>query len=227
MEAAAGLRAERVTAPPERRACEVTANVPSGGYRIFSVLDPTGPLPSAAQFYMLSARERWGSEEERPYLARAFAVADAEPQSGGVRLDFLVHRIGPGTERLSALEPGEELLLTGPLGRPFSAPARLAPDAPGAILVGGGIGVATLALWRRRLSEAGIPTRVLLGFRDRQHSGGMELFRCSEARVATEDGHSGHRGRVTDRWGCCSRATTRPRPRSTRAGRRRCWRRSG
>ena len=40
---------------------------------------------------------------------------------------------------------------------------------------------------------------MLLGFRDRRHSGGVEeLFGCEEVRLASEDGHVGHRGYVTD-----------------------------
>ncbi|MGA6948606.1 MAG: hypothetical protein WBZ00_12715 [Solirubrobacterales bacterium] len=189
---------ERVVAPFGRRLCEVTRNLSSGGYRIFSALDPAGPAPAAGQFYMLAADAGWGGEEGRPYLARAFSVADAERDSGGVRLDFLVQAVGPGTARLAQLEPGEGLWIHGPLGRPFSAPSALAEGAPGAILVGGGIGVAPLAIWRRQLLATGVPARILLGFRDRPNSGGLELFDCSEIRLASEDGHSGHRGYVTD-----------------------------
>ena len=189
---------ERVTAPFGRRLCEVTRNLESGGYRIFSALDPAGPDPAAGQFYMLAAESGWGGEQGRPYLARAFAVADAERDAGGVRLDFLVQAVGPGTSRLASLEAGEGLWIHGPLGRPFSPPARLSEDAAGAILVGGGIGVATLAIWRRHLQAGGIPARVLLGFRDRANSGGLGLFDCSEIRLASEDGHTGHRGYVTD-----------------------------
>jgi dihydroorotate dehydrogenase electron transfer subunit len=197
----------RVQAPPGSRAAEVTANVASGGYRIFSALDPGGPEPLAGQFYMLAARSRWTSRGERPYLPRAFSVAQATAEDVGVRLDFLVEAVGPGTERLAGLEPGETLCLTGPLGRPYSPPAELAPGFAGAILVGGGIGIAPLAIWRRQLVEAGVPTRVLLGFRDRAHSGGLDLFAsrrspelrlCPEVRLASEDGHGGHRGLVTD-----------------------------
>ena len=188
----------RVLAPFGRRHCEVTANAATGGYRIFSALDASGPMPEAGQFYML-ATEGWGSSLGRPYLPRAFSVADAEASDAGVRLDFLVEAVGPGTVALASLEPGEGLLLTGPLGRPFSTPAELAPGADGAVLVGGGIGIAPLALLRRRLAARGIPQRVLLGFRDREHSGGVEeLFRCEEVRLASEDGHAGHRGYVTD-----------------------------
>jgi dihydroorotate dehydrogenase electron transfer subunit len=189
---------ERVTAPFGRRLCEVTRNRASGGYRIFSALDPAGPLPAAGQFYMLAAEAGWGGEGGRPYLARAFSVADAAHEGGGVRLDFLVQAVGPGTAGLAGLEEGERLWIHGPLGRPFSAPRDVSEDAAGAILIGGGIGVAPLAIWRRQLLAAGIPARVLLGFRDRANSGGLELFDCSEVRLASEDGHSGHTGFVTD-----------------------------
>jgi len=189
---------ERVTAPFGRRLCEVTRNFPSGGYRIFSALDPSGPEPSAGQFYMLAADSGWGGDHGRPYLARAFSVADAEREGGGVRLDFLVQAVGPGTARLAALEPGEGLWINGPLGQPFAAPREVAEGASGAILVGGGIGVAPLAIWRRRLLAAGVPARILLGFRNEANSGGLELFDCSEIRLASEDGHAGHRGYVTD-----------------------------
>ncbi len=47
-------------------------------------------------------------------------------------------------------------------------------------------------------SRAGVPARVLLGFRDSERSGGLDLFDCSEIRLASEDGHAGHRGYVTD-----------------------------
>jgi NAD(P)H-flavin reductase len=176
----------------------VTRNIPSGGYRIFSVLDPAGPEPAAGQFYMLAADSGWGGDEGRPYLARAFSVADAEREGSGFRLDFLVQAVGPGTSRLAGLDPGKGLWIHGPLGRPFAAPTDVVADAAGAILVGGGIGVAPLALWRRRLLRAGVPARVLLGFRDKPNSGGLDLFDCSEIRLASEDGHTGHRGYVTD-----------------------------
>jgi NAD(P)H-flavin reductase len=185
-------------APLGRRPCEVTANVATGGYRIISALDREGPEPLPGQFYMLAA-ERWGGDGGRPYLPRAFSVALAEPMSEGVRLDFLAEAIGPGTRRLVELERGGALLVAGPLGRPFSNPGEITPGAAGAILVGGGIGIAPLAILRRRLSARGIPQRVLLGFRDRQHSGGVdELFRCEEVRLASDDGHAGHHGYVTD-----------------------------
>src|SRR5438874_7353662 len=163
----------RALAPFGRRLCEVTQNVAAGGYRIFSALDREGPEPQAGQFYMLAAEDGWGQRDGRPYLPRAFSVATAESAEGGLRLDFLVEAVGPGTERLAGLRPDECLWVTGPLGRPFSTPHDLAAEAAGAIVVGGGIGIAPLAILRRQLGEGGVPVRTLLGFRDRRHSGGV------------------------------------------------------
>jgi dihydroorotate dehydrogenase electron transfer subunit len=188
-----------MTAPFGRRACEVTESRASGGYRVFSLLDADGPEPEPGQFYMLAAERHWEERGGRPFLPRAFSVADADRVEGGIRLDFLVEGIGPGTDRLCALEPDERVWVNGPLGNAFSAPKELSPDAAGAILVGGGIGIAPLALLRRRLAAGNVPARVLLGFRDEAHRGGLDdLFACCEAALASDDGHVGHHGYVTD-----------------------------
>jgi dihydroorotate dehydrogenase electron transfer subunit len=184
-----------MSAPWGRRLCEVASNRASGGYRIFSLHDPEGPEPAPGQFYMLASEHRWEEDGGRPFLPRALSVADAVED----RLDFLVEGIGPGTERLCALEPGEGVWVNGPLGNSFSAPRELSPDAAGAILVGGGIGVAPLALLRRRLAARGAPAQILLGFRDAGHSGGLDdLFSNCQLGLASDDGHLGERGRVTD-----------------------------
>ncbi len=189
--------------PFGRRLCEVGGARASGGYRIFSLLDREGPEPQPGQFYMLAAANRWG-EDGRPFLPRAISVAETGPAAGGTRLDFLIEGIGPGTDRLCGLEAGDGVWVTGPLGNAFAEPREANPKAAGAILVGGGIGVAPLALLRRRFSEQAVPLRALLGFRNREHSGGLDLFcgsageLCPEVRLASEDGHSGHRGYVTD-----------------------------
>jgi dihydroorotate dehydrogenase electron transfer subunit len=194
-----------VSAPFGRRLCEVAANRDSGGYRVVSVVDREGPEPRAGQFYMLAAADGWGARDGRAFLPRAISVAETRPAAGGgVRLDFLLDAVGPGTERLGALGDGEGIWITGPLGNSFAAPREVADGAAGAVLVGGGVGVAPLALLRKRFSERGVPHRVLLGFRDRAHTGGLDLFcgssgvLCPEVRLATEDGHAGVQGRVTD-----------------------------
>lgn len=188
----------RVLAPFGARSIDVVARRETGGYVVFTALDETGPDPAPGQFYMLSA-DGWGSDGGRPFLPRAFSVAAAERSGDGVRLEFLVEAVGPGTALLAALEPGMKLTITGPLGRAFSAPRDVNPEAPGAILVGGGIGIAPIAVLRKHLSSQGLPMRTLIGFRDETHSGGLELFgECQELGLAFEDGHRGHQGYVTD-----------------------------
>jgi dihydroorotate dehydrogenase (NAD+) catalytic subunit len=186
-------------APWGRRLCAVTESRASGGYRVFSLLDGEGPKPEPGQFYMLATKSHWEERGTRPFLPRALSVADAVEAEGGVRLDFLIEGIGPGTDRLCELETGEGVWINGPLGNAFSDPRELAAGAAGAILVGGGIGIAPLALLRKRFGEQNVPVRVLLGFRDAAHSGGLDdLFACCEVALASEDGHVGHRGFVTD-----------------------------
>ena len=200
-----------MTAPFGRRLCKVGESRDSGGYRIFSLLDPEGPEPQPGQFYMLATESHWEQQAQRPFLPRALSIAETGPAANGVRLDFLIEGIGPGTDRLCELKPGENVWINGPLGNSFSTPRELhqiinpadrefdAVRPSGAILVGGGIGIAPLALLRRTFAERNIPTRVLLGFRDKAHSGGLEdLFSCCEVRLASDDGHIGHRGFVTD-----------------------------
>ncbi|MGA8745546.1 MAG: hypothetical protein WB507_06755 [Solirubrobacterales bacterium] len=186
-------------APLGRRLCEVTGNRTSGGYRLISLLDESGPKPEAGQFYMLASERHWEQGSARPFLPRALSVAGFREDGDCIRLDFLIEATGPGTDRLCGLEEGEGVWLNGPLGNSFSSPRELSLGAVGAVLVGGGIGIAPLALLRRAFAASNIPTRVLLGFRNRAHSGGLDdLFSCCEVRLASEDGHVGHRGYVTD-----------------------------
>jgi NAD(P)H-flavin reductase len=188
----------RVLAPFGSRSTRIVARRETGGYVVFTALDADGPDPAPGQFYMLRSAG-WGSDGGRPFLPRAFSVAAAERTADGVRLDFLVEAVGPGTSILARLSADDGLEITGPLGRPFSDPHEVNPGAPGAIMVGGGIGVAPIAILRRHLTARGVPGRTLLGFRDRAHSGGLELFgACQEVGLAFEDGHRGHQGYVTD-----------------------------
>jgi dihydroorotate dehydrogenase electron transfer subunit len=175
-----------MSAPFGRRAATVTAREQHGAYVVLRCHDAHGPRPRAGQFYMLQTAERWGGgEAERPFLPRAFSVLRAR----GRELHFLIEDIGPGTKRLTELEPGEELLLVGPLGNGFSSPR----DDREPLLVGGGVGIAPLAIWQDQLEST---PRALLGFRDRGHAAGAALL--SAPAIATDDGAVGHHGLVTD-----------------------------
>jgi NAD(P)H-flavin reductase len=160
-----------------------------GAYRVLRVADPLGAPPDPGQFAMIAAAQRWGGgADERPYLPRAFSVArwrDGEAH-------FLIEDVGPGSARLCELRRGDDLWVLGPLGRGFAAPT----DKRRALLVGGGAGIAPLAILQDHLHAAATPIAVLLGFRDAHHAHGAALV--SDASVATQDGSSGRRGLVTD-----------------------------
>jgi len=186
-------RVHRVTAPFGARIATVIRKTHHGAYVVLACTDPAGPLPAPGQFYMLMAGRRWGGGAgERPFLPRAFSVLRAHAQGDEaeqVELEFLVEDVGPGTNRLCELGPGDGLSIVGPLGNGFSRPR----DGRRPLLVGGGVGIAPLAIWQDAL---GTDTAVLLGFRDAAHATGAELL--SEPSVATDDGSIGHHGLVTE-----------------------------
>ncbi len=177
----------RTQAPFGRRAVKITARDQYGVYVVLACEDRDGPRPQAGQFYMLTAGRRWGGGEgERPFLPRAFSVLRAP---GTSELQFLIEDVGPGTNRLCELQRGDELLIVGPLGVGFEAPR----DGRAPLLVGGGVGIAPLAIWQ---DELGPEVPALLGFRDAEHAEGAVLL--TKPSVATDDGTVGHHGLVTE-----------------------------
>ncbi len=89
------------------------------------------------QFYMLRAWENF------PVLSRPISVFDSDGQS----VSFLYKVAGQGTGIFSALKPGDDISLQGPLGNGF-------PAVSGKIaLVGGGVGIAPLYLTAKTLMK--------------------------------------------------------------------------
>jgi dihydroorotate dehydrogenase electron transfer subunit len=145
------------------------------------------------QFVMLEIPGR-----VRPYLRRAYSVADARPEAGEV--EFLVKTIGVGTAALEDLPDGSTTLLLGPLGNRFSASTKLPPSSRVAI-VAGGIGAAPFPLLYRELAAAGVAGDLYLGGR----SEGELAFRrrfdgivTGETYLASDDGSLGEKGLVTE-----------------------------
>jgi NAD(P)H-flavin reductase len=185
------LKRRRTLAPCGRRLAKVTRREIVGAYVVISAADATGPAnPRPGQFYMLSTEQRWGGGEGgRPYLPRAFSFARAlKMTDGGVELQFLLERVGPGTDRLASLQPGEGMWITGPLGMGFDPGAETR-----ALLVGGGIGVAPLLGIADSIKYAA----ALLGFRTGQHAAAARLF-PSGPQVVTDDGSVGDQALVTE-----------------------------
>lgn len=175
-------------APFARRAVTVSANEQLGAYNVLRLADPQMDGVAAGQFAMLAAVERWGAgADERPFLARAFSIA----RHAGGESSYLIEDVGPGTRRLCELAVGDQVWVLGPLGTAFQPPL----EGRRAILVGGGVGIAPLAILQDQLSASGQPCTVLLGFRDEARVAGAALL--DDAKVATDDGSAGHHGLVT------------------------------
>jgi dihydroorotate dehydrogenase electron transfer subunit len=162
---------------------------------LFSVTFNAPPLAgsiASGQFVMLDLPGRI-----RPYLRRAYSVADADPASGEV--EFLVRRIGAGTTGLLELSEGSPAGLLGPLGNGFGL-AGLRRGARVAV-VAGGIGAAPFPLLFRELSRAGIQADFYLGGRNAGElslAGRFAGVVPGETMLATDDGSVGERGLVTE-----------------------------
>ena len=133
----------------------------------------------------------------RPYLRRAYSVADADAGSG--EIEFLVKRIGPGTAALGDLPPGSEAALLGPLGNRFSLEGLQPGDH--VAVVAGGIGAAPFPLLFKAFARAGVAADFFLGGRNAAELSLQERFEQivpGPISLATDDGSAGERGFVTE-----------------------------
>ncbi|HVE66390.1 MAG TPA: FAD-binding oxidoreductase [Thermoanaerobaculia bacterium] len=159
---------------------------------------------SPGQFVMLEVAGRL-----RPYLRRAYSVADADPFAGEV--EFLVRTIGPGTSAVEHLAEGSTASLLGPLGNGFSLDGL---DRSAAVaVVAGGIGAAPFPLLFRALTAAGLSADLYLGGRNAAELGFRERFAgivSGETFLTTDDGSLGEMGFVTAAFE--RRAAAAPKP---------------
>ncbi len=144
------------------------------------------------QFAMVGLEGR-----SRPFLRRAFSVANVDEARGTV--EFLIKVIGVGTACLAGLAPGAELELLAPLGNGFTV-SDLARDDKVAI-VAGGVGVAPFPLLLRSLSARGVVADLYFGGRqasDLAYRATIGPLVTGREFSSTDDGSAGERGRVTD-----------------------------
>jgi dihydroorotate dehydrogenase electron transfer subunit len=157
----------------------------------FSALELSREV-APGQFVMLDVPER-----SRPYLRRAYSVADADPDTGEV--EFLVKTIGPGTSALERLTPGSSVRLLGPFGNAFSLDGVSVSDR--VAIVAGGIGAAPFPLVYRSLARSGIAGDLFLGGRSAADLSIASRFSgivTGTLHWSTDDGSAGERGFITD-----------------------------
>ena len=126
------------------------------------------------------------------YLRRPISVCDVE----GNELTLIYKVVGKGTEKMSAMTEGEELLILTGLGNGYDL--SLSGDAP--LLIGGGAGVPPMYLLCRKLVAEGKKCSVILGFGSKDEVFYEEKFAALGANVTvtTVDGSYGVKGFVTD-----------------------------
>jgi dihydroorotate dehydrogenase electron transfer subunit len=119
---------------------------------------------------------------------KPFSIADADP------FKLTVADVGPFSEALCALKPGQPLWVRGPLGRGFELKGKRH------ILVGGGYGAAPLYFLAKQALARGDEVSVCLGARSQAELLLADDFRELDCRVeaATEDGSAGHQGLVLE-----------------------------
>ena len=119
-------------------------------------------------------------------------IADADPEKGTVTLIF--QTVGASTHRLAAKEPGDEIVLLGPLGNPTHI-----ENFGWAVCVGGGIGLAPLHPIAKALKAAGNRVTVISGARTAELLIMQEEMNAIADRniVVTDDGTAGAKALVT------------------------------
>lgn len=109
---------------------------------------------------------------------------------------LLVAAVGDGTRQLQKLQKGDRLNCMLPLGNSFTMPTD---NAQKMLLVGGGVGVAPLLYFGKRIKEMGGEPTFLLGARSAKDVLERELFeQVGRVLITTEDGSEGEKGFVTN-----------------------------
>jgi len=104
------------------------------------------------------------------WLRRPQSVYRIDRANG--RIEFLYKCVGRGTYGLATLEPGAQLNMVGPLGVGFSIDAA----CRNIVVLGRGVGLATLAPISQLAAERGVAVTAILSARTAEFVMGGELF---------------------------------------------------
>jgi len=104
------------------------------------------------------------------------------------RLEFLYKVVGRGTRGLATLEPGDSLNMVGPLGIGF----KLEPAWKHVVVLGRGVGLATMAPISQAAGELGIRVTAILSARSEELAMAADLFESvgTVIKVLDTDGSS-------------------------------------
>ena len=145
------------------------------------------------QFVMAAAAEAYS--QPFPLLRRALAVFSIQG-SDRDRVTLLLKIVGDGTRKLAAMKEGDSINLTGPLGCGFDYELARGRQA---LIVAGGVGIASLYLLAEQLARQQTDVHLLYGGRTAADLVCLDYFEALPISLVltTEDGSRGLPGRVT------------------------------
>lgn len=171
----------------------VVSNQPVNADYFHMVLDAGEVAASAraGQFFNLACP---ATTRDMPYLRRPMSVYRAVPATG--RIEFLYKVTGAGTRALATVRTGEILPVLGPLGNGFT----LDPLWRNIVVLGRGVGLATLAPLAEMAAARGISVTAILSARSRDLVMSVSRFaECGEqVHVVTDEEGSSALERVEE-----------------------------
>ncbi len=180
-----------IPAQADLHECPVVESRAVGAYRLVSFVAPAiAEAARPGQFVMV----RQVGPALDPLLPRPMGIHDIDSDL----VKVLIEPVGKGTLYLSRAKVGDRFSVLGPLGNGFDTEGT----GP-ALIIGGGVGAAPLALLAGRLLEQGRKVRCLLGFKTRVQAVVSELFSEVDLDVCTEDGTMGRRAVVSELLAGC------------------------
>lgn len=147
-------------------------------------IGPIAAQVKPGQFFNLRCPH---TAQDSPFFRRPMSVWSADAEQGCI--DFLYKIVGAGTRALATLRPQDRLEVLGPLGNGFT----LHPHYRHILVVGRGVGLATLAPLAEYAAARGIRVTALLSARDAAHLLSQQRFSESGATtigVLDSDGSS-------------------------------------
>src|SRR5262249_15499425 len=104
------------------------------------------------------------------WMRRPMSVYRVDRPQGHV--EFLYKVEGRGTRGMALLAPGDDFIFDGPLGKVF----KLAPEWKNIVVLGRGVGLATLAPLSQLAAESGVGVAAILSARNANVVMSKELF---------------------------------------------------
>jgi len=162
--------------PVAEALCAVVSNAPvNDRYRhLVLAAPPTALAARAGQFFHVLCAPDDGMQ---PFLRRPMSVYRVDAEAG--RIEFLYKSLGAGTRAMAALAPGDAFNVLGPLGVGFSMEASWREI----VVLGRGVGLATLAPTARLAAAQGIGVTAILSAERPDYLMSGEMFEAAGARV--------------------------------------------